>query len=137
MARDIYHNLVKGALEEEGWLITDDPYSMNFARQRFQIDLAAEKIIAAEKNNQKIAVEIKSFLSASAVTDFYNALGQFLSYQLVLREIEPERTLYLAIPLDTYEELFQSDFVKLAIKEYQLKLIIYNSHQGGLSQWIE
>ena len=119
------------------WIGLDVPYSMNFARQRFQIDLAAEKIIAAEKNNQKIAVEIKSFLSASAVTDFYNALGQFLSYQLVLREIEPERTLYLAIPLDTYEELFQSDFVKLAIKEYQLKLIIYNSHQGGLSQWIE
>lgn len=43
-----------------------------------------------------------------------------MSYRLVLRQIEPEKTLYLAIPLDTYDELFQSDFVELAIREYQL-----------------
>ena len=136
MAKDIFHDLVRDGLESEGWTITDDPYSMKFARKKFQIDLAAEKIIAAQKDNQKIAVEIKSFLNPSAITDFYNALGQFLSYRLVLRQIEPEITLYLAIPLDTYEELFQSDFVQLAIHEYQLKLIIYNSNQGGLTGWI-
>ncbi len=136
MARDIFHDLVRVGLEKEGWIITDDPYTMNLARKKFQIDLAAEKIIAAEKNNQKIAIEIKSFLNPSGVTDFYNALGQFLSYRLVLRQIEPERTLYLAIPLDTYEELFKTDFVQLAMNEYQLKLIIYNSQNGGLTEWI-
>ena len=98
--------------------------------------MAAEKIIAAEKDNQKIAVEIKSFLNPSAVTDFYNALGQFLSYRLVLKTIEPQRILFLAIPLDTYEEFFQSNFAQLAINEYQLKLIIYNSEKGGLTKWI-
>ena len=43
---------------------------MKFARMKFQIDLAAERLIAAEKENQKIAVEIKSFLNPSTVTDF-------------------------------------------------------------------
>lgn len=109
---------------------------MKFARRKFQIDLAAEKIIAAQKDNQKIAVEIKSFLNPSAVTDFYNALGQFLSYRLVLSQIEPDRNLYLAIPKDAYLELFQSPFGQLAMNEYDLKLIIYNSNQGGLTQWI-
>lgn len=136
MAKDIFHDLVRTGLESEGWIITNDPYRIELDNTNFQIDLAGEKIIAAEKDNQKIAVEIKSFLNPSAVTDFYNALGQFLSYRLVLKTIEPQRLLFLAIPLDSYEEFFQSTFAKLAINEYQLKLIIYDSEKGGLTQWI-
>lgn len=136
MARDKFHDLVKMGLENEGWMITDDPYKIKFARIKFQVDLAAERIIAAEKDDEKIAVEIKSFLNPSTVTDFYGALGQFLSYRLVLKQVEPERTLYLAVPLDTYEDFFTSKFVQLTINEYQLNLIIYNSVQGGLVQWI-
>jgi hypothetical protein len=136
MARDKFHDLVKMGLENEGWMITDDPYKIKFARIKFQVDLAAERIIAAEKENEKIAVEIKSFLNPSTVTDFYGALGQFLSYRLVLKQVEAERTLYLAVPLDTYEDFFTSKFVQLTISEYQLNLIIYNSVQGGLVQWI-
>ncbi len=136
MAKDIFHDLVRSGLEQEGWIITDDPYRIDLDKTNFQIDLAVEKIIAAEKDNQKIAVEIKSFLNPSAVTDFYNALGQFLSYRLVLKNIEPQRSLFLAIPLDAYEEFFQSSFAQLAINEYQLKLIIYDSDKGGLTKWI-
>ncbi len=81
-------------------------------------------------------MEIKSFLNASAVTDFYGALGQFLSYRLVLQKNEPERDLYLAVPLDTYEMFFQSTFAQLAVREYQLKLIVYDPKNGGITQWI-
>ena len=136
MAKDIFHDVVRSGLEKEGWIITDDPYRIELDRANFQIDLAAEKIIAAEKDNQKIAVEIKSFLNPSAVTDFYSALGQFLSYRLALKTIEPQRILFLAIPLDAYEDFFQSSFAKLAINEYQLKLIIYDPEAGGLTKWI-
>ncbi|PNW36279.1 UNVERIFIED_CONTAM: fatty-acid oxidation protein subunit alpha [Euhalothece sp. KZN 001] len=136
MARDIFHDLVRAGLENEGWTITDDPYLISLDSVNFQVDLAAERIIAAQKNNEKIAVEIKSFINASAVTDFYRALGQFLSYRLVLQQTEPERSLYLAVPLDTYEIFFQSTFAQLAVREYQLKLIVYNSQYGGLTQWI-
>ncbi|QDZ41642.1 fatty-acid oxidation protein subunit alpha (plasmid) [Euhalothece natronophila Z-M001] len=136
MARDIFHDLVRAGLENEGWTITDDPYFISLDSVNFQVDLAAERIIAAQKDNEKIAVEIKSFLNASAVTDFYAALGQFLSYRLVLQKTEPERRLYLAVPLDTYEMFFQSTFAQLAVREYQLKIIIYDSQNGGLTQWI-
>ena len=136
MARDIFHDLVRAGLESEGWTITDDPFRIELDKTNFQIDLAAEKIIGAEKDNKKIAVEIKSFLNPSAITDFYNALGQFLSYRLALKTLEPDRTLYLAVPLDIYEEFFVTTFVKLAINEYYLKLVVYNSKEGGLSQWI-
>ena len=136
MARDIFHDRVRESLEQDGWTITDDPYRIELDTATFQIDLAAKKMIAAEKGKEKIAVEIKSFLNPSAVTDFYGALGQFLSYRLVLRQVEPERVLHLAIPLDTYEEFFQSTFARLAVDEYELKLIVYDSKKGGTIQWI-
>lgn len=62
-AKDAFHTVVKTALEKEGWLITHDPYAFQAGTLELYIDLGAEKIIAAEKQGQKIAVEIKSFLS--------------------------------------------------------------------------
>jgi XisH protein len=136
MAKDTFHDLVRESLEAEGWIITDDPLNFTFGEVNFQVDLAAERIIAAQKDNQKIAVEIKSFLKASAITDFYGALGQFLSYRLALEQIEPSRSLYLAIPLDSYKTFFQLTFSKIAITKYELKLIVYDSENGGITQWI-
>jgi hypothetical protein len=136
MAKDIFHDVVKSGLELEGWMITADPYRLEFNRVKFEEDLAAEMVIAAQRNQEKIAVEIKSFLNASAITDFYGALGQFLSYRLALETLDPERILYLAIPLDSYSQFFQSTFAQLAIARYELKLIVYDSEKGGLVQWI-
>lgn len=61
MAKDKYHNLVKQALSHEGWTITDDPFAVSSLIADLEVDLAAEKIIAAEKDTERIAVEIKSF----------------------------------------------------------------------------
>ena len=70
------------------------------------MDLAAErKAIAAEKGDRKIAVEIKSFLKPSPVTDLGEAIGQYGIYQSILSEIEPERELYLAVPQRTYNTI--------------------------------
>jgi len=45
------------------------------------VDLGAEKLIAAEKNGKKIAVEIKNFLATSNISEFHTAVGQFLNYR--------------------------------------------------------
>ncbi len=108
-AKDRFHNAVKRGLEKSGWVITHDPLRLEFAEnERVEIDLGAEKLLAAEKSGNKIAVEVKSFLSASALSDFHTALGQFLNYRLVLEKIEPARILYLAVPLATPRIFFQS-----------------------------
>ncbi len=99
MAKDKFHAVVRLALEKEGWQITDDPYEINVDGVDFEIDLAAEQVLAATKNNQKIAVEIKSFISPSNISDFHTALGQFLNYRDALALTEPERHLYLAVRL--------------------------------------
>jgi hypothetical protein len=57
MARDFYHNNVRLALENDGWFITHDPYPVKVDDVGYEIDFAAEAIIAAEKEEAKIAIE--------------------------------------------------------------------------------
>lgn len=64
-AKDIFHNAVRSALAKDGWTITHDPLSIKVDEIEFYIDLGAERILAAQKAGQKIAVEIKSFLGSS------------------------------------------------------------------------
>lgn len=136
-AKDIFHEIVKQALQNEQWIITHDPMRLEFGDIKFQVDLGAERLLAAERDTEKIAVEIKSFLRASAMTDFYSALGQFLSYRLALESLEPDRLLYMAVPLDAYQTFFQLDFTKAAIKSYKILLIVYDIDNEVIVKWIK
>ena len=107
-AKDIYHDHVRKSLENAGWTITDDPYSFSVGKVDFRIDLGAEKLIAAEKGNQKIAVEIRnSFIKPSPVQDMHEAVGKYEIYSLALDFNEPDRELYLAVPKRAYDGFFQ------------------------------
>jgi XisH protein len=101
--KDRFHQAVKNALIKDGWTITHDFLPLKIGTLNLEVDLGAEKLVVAERENQKIAVEVKSFLRASKITDFYQAFGQFFPYKVALEELEPDRTLYLAIPDPTYQ----------------------------------
>ena len=134
-AKDAFHNIVKTALEKEGWFISHDPYPLQAVTLELYIYLGAEKVIAAEKEGQKIAIEIKSFLNPSKITELYAALGQFIIHRLALQEQEPERTLYLAVPITVYNEFFIMPFIQSVIKKNQLCLVVYNIEQEVISEW--
>ncbi len=97
-AKDHYHETVKNALIKDGWTITHDPLTLRLSKKKLYIDLGAEQLIAAERSNQKIAIEIKGFHRASDIKDLEDALGQFIFYTTFLSRQEPDRVLYLAIP---------------------------------------
>jgi hypothetical protein len=79
-AKDKLHEAVRNALIKDGWNITDDPLYLKISEKiDFYIDLGAEKLISAEKEGEKIAVEIKSFIGKSNIFEFHAALGQFLN----------------------------------------------------------
>lgn len=137
MAKDIFHNAVRVALEAEEWLITHDPFALKAGEINMEIDLAAEKMIAAEKDGQKIAVEIKSFLSKSKLQDFYLAKGQYDVYRKGLSKNEVDRKLYLAIEEEIYESFFQKALIREIISEENIFLIIFNSTTQTIVQWIE
>lgn len=135
-AKDKFHTVVRVALEKEQWKVTDDPLRLEVGGTKFEIDLGAEQLLAAERGTEKIAVEIKTFLSDSLLTDYHAALGQFLNYRLALEISEPTRTLYLAVPISAYETFFKREFAEISVQKYQLKLIIYNPNKQEIVQWI-
>jgi hypothetical protein len=135
-AKDLFHNSVKIALVKDNWKITHDPFPLSFGGVDMSIDLGAEKLIAAEKENQRIAVEIKSFLEKnSAIYQFHTALGQFVNYRSVLKREDPERVLFLAIPVIAYKSFFSLEFTQIAIEENSLKIIVYDIYEEVIVLW--
>jgi XisH protein len=134
-AKDVFHDAVRHALEKEQWIITDDPLFLRFGGVDMYIDLAAEQLISAEKDGEKIAIEIKSFIGVSATTEFSTALGQFLKYQLALEEEQPDRTLYLAIPLDADRSFFSLELPRRLVERYRVKLIVYEPEDEEIVRW--
>lgn len=135
-AKDAFHEVVRIALEKDGWRITSDQFSFSVGGVKMSIDLMAEKLIVAEKEGQKIAVEIKSFLEqSSAISEFHTALGQFINYRAALRKIEPERVLYLAVPETAYNTFFKLEFPKEMVEEHRVKILIYDVIQEVIVAW--
>ena len=135
-AKDIFHNTVRSALEKDGWTITNEPLFLQASQEvTMKVDLAAQKLISAQKGNQKIAVEVKSFVGLSAISEFHTAVGQFLNYQVALDKLEPERILYLAIPRDIYQEFFTDSFVQEVVKRYQIKLLVFHVKKQEIALW--
>ncbi len=56
MARDIFHQVVREALEADGWTITADPFIIKSVGLRLEIDLAAEQVFSAEKGIEQIKI---------------------------------------------------------------------------------
>lgn len=79
--KDLFHDAVKRALEKDGWTITREQMPLSFELGDMYIDIGAEKIVEAQRGSDKIAVEIKSFVRASVISEFHTALGQFLNYK--------------------------------------------------------
>ena len=134
-AKDAFHEVVKTALQKDGWQITHDPYNLQAGTLELYIDLGAEKVVAAQKDGHKIAIEIKSFLGASKISQFYTALGQFISYRAALQQQEADRILYLAVPSNVYDSFFTMGFIQSLIKQNQIHLIVYDLEQETISQW--
>ncbi|KKJ00211.1 XisH family protein [Prochlorothrix hollandica] len=135
MARDLFHDVVKQALIKDGWQITNDPLFLKVGGVDFFIDLGAEKLIAAERDGEKIAVEIKSFINTSSMADFHLAIGQFINYRVALKVAEPDRRLILAIPDIAHTTFFQKDFPKMVIQEYQLSVLVYDIENEVIVLW--
>ncbi|OCQ92839.1 fatty-acid oxidation protein subunit alpha [Nostoc sp. MBR 210] len=135
-ARDVFHEVVKTALEKDGWLITHDPYPLQAGTFDLAIDLGAEKVIAAEREGWKIAVEIKSFLGPSKISEFYGALGQFIAYRSALNSQDPQRVLYLAVSSDIYERFFATSFIQGLVVQNQLLLLIYDIDREVIERWL-
>ncbi|MBL7818270.1 MAG: fatty-acid oxidation protein subunit alpha [Saprospiraceae bacterium] len=137
MAKDKIHDSFKIALENEGWLVTNDPFFIKIGKIPILIDLGAEKFYAAEKENQKIAIEVKTFGLTSFITALYEAIGKFIVYRKALEVLKPNRTLYLAIPSDVYTKMTKEVILQKVIDDEKIKLVLYDTELEKITSWIK
>ena len=135
-AKDIYHDSVKKALIKDSWTITHDPLILKWGLKDLYVDLGAQQLLAAEKNKQKIAVEVKSFVSPSEIEDLKNALGQFILYYDILTRIEPDRLLYLAIREAVFIDLFEEPIGRILLENQRVRLIVFDPQAEEIVKWI-
>jgi len=135
-AKDFYHDHVRIALEKDGWTITHDPYFLMIGKHKAYVDIGAERgLIGAKKGKKKIAIEIKSFIGASDIYQFEDAFGQFLIYLVALKNKEPERELYLAVPLSFFNRFFDDLFFLEITSQYNVKMIIFDEIEQKIVLW--
>lgn len=134
--KDKIHEAVKNALIKDDWTITHDPFTIEFEEELLYADLAAERVIAAERANEKIIVEIKSFAGRSTIQDFKMALGQYILYKQLLEELDTTYKVYLAISHEAYQTDFQRKIIQFMLRRNRLPLIVVALAQQEVVQWI-
>lgn len=135
-AKDIFHDKVRNALIKDGWTITDDPYNLKWDdNENLFIDIAAEKLLIAEKGKEKIAVEVKTFIGKSTIQDLHLAIGQFVVYRTALVFTEPDRILFLAVPMEILHEVFSRPKADFLVKDMDLKIIGFDIDKEEIIEW--
>ncbi|NES72531.1 MAG: fatty-acid synthase [Okeania sp. SIO2D1] len=134
-AKDLYHTCVKNALIKDSWTITHDPLSLKWGKKDMYFDLGAEQLLAAHRDESKIAVEVKSFTGLSEMNDLEKAVGQYIVYHDVLSEVEPDRKLYLAVSQDVATGLFEEPLGELLLKNSRVRLVIFDPETEVIVKW--
>jgi hypothetical protein len=134
--RDFLHDAVRQALVRDGWTITDDPLRLKVPGRLLYVDLGAERLLAAERGSITIAVEVKSFVGRSDVRDLEEAIGQFVLYELVLRQVDPSRQMFLAVPGETARAIFSEALGQIVLRAQTLRLLVVDPDKEVIIQWI-
>ena len=134
-ARDIFHEVVKQALASDGWA-NIAPITLRYGVTKLEIDLGADRFFAAKKGQLHIAVEVKSFATASVVYEFHQAIGQYIHYRMALKRLQPHRIPYLAIPLEVYDRFFRTTFFQDSLEESQVNLMLIDATRQEVEKWI-
>lgn len=135
-ARDLYHEAAKKALVKDGWTITHDPLTLHWGRKDYFVDLGAEKLLAAEKEGRKIAIEVKSFIGRSEAEELEKALGQYVLYQDIIEELEPERVLFLAVRALVFHESFEEGAGRLLLDKKRIRLMVFDDQKEEVVKWL-
>ena len=90
----------------------------------------------AEKAGRKIAVEVKSFIGKSNLSELEKAVGQFIIYRFAIRREMPEYELFIAVGEKIYNKLFVHPDVIELVETEDLKIVVFNESKEVIVRWI-
>jgi len=131
--KDRYHDTVVKALKKDRWTITKKQVALRTDFRILFIDLEATN----NEHKLVILIEIKGSENENAeVHEFYNAVGQYLTYRALLDSVSDKRDLYLAIPETAYKGIFTQDIGHKVLEEFQIRLIVFKAESEEIIKWI-
>jgi Holliday junction resolvase-like predicted endonuclease len=129
--KDKVHDAARIALENDGWKITHDPYTVVLPERYLFIDLRAEK-----DGEQVILVEIKGFEQKSQVEALAAAAGKYMMYRTALRAASIEGVLYLAIPVSAFEGIIGETLGEELVNEYDVRIVVFDPEKKVIVRWL-
>lgn len=139
--KDLYHDMVRDALRKDGWRITHNP--LPFPRRRKAAaapapvpdDAEEEWLLAAEKDERKIAVAVKSFVGRSDPESLARELAHLARCRARLYTTALARPLYLAIRRATYEACFATQEEAQAAMPPSVLLLVFDPRTAEIVHW--
>ena len=136
MLQDSCHPQIVRALQKAGWSIDREQVFVPTRTSRVFIDLRA-----SYKNEdevlQIIIAEVKCFADKDKrTTELYTSVGQYLFYRRLLAVAQMNYPLYLAVPLQAYQAVFDEN-VEAIVAENHVKMIIVDVEREEIVRWIE
>jgi XisH protein len=61
---------------------------------------------------------------------------QFFFYDFLIEEQHPERTLYIALPEEAYQRIFQDTRGVKFVQKHGIRLVTYSTQEETIIQWI-
>jgi XisH protein len=135
-AFDVCHPKVVRALENDGWIIIAENVHYRLNKRSIFIDLRAERLNNGNSDHILLA-EVKCFAEKENwTTDLYGAIGQYLIYQEMLRQLTVTSPLFLAIPETIYDTVFDK-IVRQVCLQQQVKIIVVDLEKESITQWLK
>lgn len=135
-AKNLNHDAVREALIADGWTITDDPLRLQYGGRDLYVDLGAERnTLTASKADRSIAVEVQSFANPSDIRNLQEAAGQYGMYRIVLRKIDPNRSLYMAIEQEVFEGILSEPLGEAMRLEFGIELLVFDPIEKRVLRW--
>lgn len=121
---------------EVGWTVGTKPVTVRSDARKIFIDAGASRQVNGSIQ-QIMLIEIKCFPDRDSTTEeLYIAIGQYIVYRAVLQDRQIDIPLYLAIPEDVYEEVFDST-IQRGMRDNKIKAIIVNLDTEVIAAWKE
>jgi len=134
--RDLYHDLVKNALRNDGWRVTYDAMPLKGRTVSEATEDWTTQLLAAEKDERKIAVAVNSFIGRSDLAALTQALEQLAGSRARLQAMESDHVLYLAVRQATYHDGFASAEGTLLLARQHIQLLVFAPRTETIVQWV-
>jgi hypothetical protein len=123
------------ALTKLGWQVTHQPFVIRISKtEGVFADLRLQHV---SDHRTIIIVEVKCFTETRSILDeFYHIVGQYILYRQALLLKQIDTPLFLAMPIQAFEQLSQKQTIVSVLEQNQIKIIVVNLGREEVVAWI-